>query len=69
MSAHLVADAIKMAVDVLDGKTPVTTGAYNNGKKDVPAKQTAVVVVSKDNVKAALIDSGYYQATDFTFPN
>jgi len=65
----LVADAIKMAVDVLDGKTPTTTGAYNNGKKDVPAKQTAVVVVSKDNVKAALIDSGYYQATDFTFPN
>ncbi|MBV1710248.1 MAG: sugar-binding protein [Erysipelothrix sp.] len=65
----LVADAIKMAVDVLDGKTPATTGAYNNGKKDVPAKQTAVVVVSKDNVKAALIDSGYYQAGDFTFPN
>ncbi len=27
---------------------------------------SAIVTVTKDNVKAAIIDSGYYQASDFT---
>jgi peptide/nickel transport system substrate-binding protein len=40
--------------------------SYNNGKVDVPAIQSAVVTVDKANVKAALVDSGYYPATDFT---
>jgi len=62
----LVKDAIGMAVAVLEGKTPVTTGAYNNGKIDVPAKQSEVISVDAANVKAALIDSGYYQAGEFT---
>ncbi|ULQ60858.1 sugar-binding protein [Brucepastera parasyntrophica] len=62
----LVSDAVAMAKDVLAGKTPITTGSYNNGKKDVAAKQTEVVTVDKNNVKAALIDSGYYPASDFT---
>jgi len=64
----LVKDAIAMALDVLASKTPVTTGTYNNGKKDVPAKQTDVVVVTKANVQSALIDSGYYTADKFVFP-
>ncbi len=64
----LVKDAIAMAMDVLATKTPVTTGKYNNGKKDVPSKQTDVVVVTKDNVKAALVDSGFYTADKFVFP-
>jgi putative multiple sugar transport system substrate-binding protein len=59
-------DAIDMAVSVLEGKTPATTGSYPNGKKDVPAKQTDTVVVEKSNVKSALVDSGYYAAGDFT---
>ena len=42
------------------------TNTYNNGKIDVPAKPSAIVTVTKDNVKQALIDSGYYQASDFT---
>jgi putative multiple sugar transport system substrate-binding protein len=62
----LVKDAMGMAVDVLDGKTPETTGTYNNGSIDVKAKQTDVVVVDKDNIKSALIDSGYYEADEFT---
>ncbi|NLM75163.1 MAG: sugar ABC transporter substrate-binding protein [Clostridiaceae bacterium] len=62
----LVNDAINMAISVLKGNTPETTGAYNNGVIDVKAKQTDVIVVDKDNVKAALIDSGYYPASDFT---
>ncbi|WP_108669085.1 sugar ABC transporter substrate-binding protein [Peribacillus acanthi] len=62
----LVKDAMGMAIEVLDGKTPETTGSYNNGKADIQAKQTDVIVVNKDNVKAELIDSGYYEASEFT---
>lgn len=62
----LVKDSIGMAVSILKGETPETTGSYNNNKVDVKAKQTEVVVVDKANVKAALIDSGYYDAKDFT---
>ncbi len=63
----LVSDAIDMAVTVLDGGTPQTTGSYDNGAKAVPAKQTDVVVVDADNVVSALIESGYYSESDFTF--
>ncbi|MBS3972604.1 MAG: sugar-binding protein [Erysipelotrichia bacterium] len=63
----LVKDAIAMAVDVLENKVPQTTGSYNNGSKEVAAKQTDVVVVTQDNVRAALITSGYYLESDFTF--
>lgn len=62
----LVRDSVTMATDVLAGKVPVTTGSYDNGKKQVAAKQTEVITVDAANVKAALIDSGYYPATDFT---
>ncbi|WP_374722858.1 sugar ABC transporter substrate-binding protein [Peribacillus tepidiphilus] len=61
----LVKDAMGMAVEILDGKTPETTGSYNNGKVDIKAKQTDVIVVNKDNVKKELIDSGYYEASEF----
>jgi putative multiple sugar transport system substrate-binding protein len=62
----LAKDAMDMAISVIEGKTPATDTTYNNGTKDVPAKQTPVVVVTKDNVKEALIDSGYYDASEFT---
>jgi putative multiple sugar transport system substrate-binding protein len=62
----LVGDAITAAVAFLEGKTPEKTNSYNNGKIDVPAKPSAIVTVTKDNVKAAIVDSGYYPATDFT---
>lgn len=62
----LVKDSIGMAVSILEEKTPETTGSYNNGKVDVSAKQTEVIVVDKENVKSSLIDSKYYEAKDFT---
>jgi putative multiple sugar transport system substrate-binding protein len=62
----LVDDAIKAAIALLENKTPEAKGSYNNGVKDVPAIQSPVVSVTKDSVKADLIDSGYYPATDFT---
>ncbi len=62
----LVTDAITAAVAYLEGGTPEQTNTYNNGKIDVPAKPSAIVTVTKENVKAAIVDSGYYPATDFT---
>ncbi len=62
----LVNDAISAAVALLEGGTPNATGAYNNGAKDVPAIQSEVITVDRDNVKSVLIDSGYYSASDFT---
>ena len=61
----LAADSVAMALAVLNGETVTTTTTYNNGVIDVPAKQTDVVVVTKDNVKKELIDSKYYEASDF----
>ena len=62
----LVNDAIRVAVTVLEGNTPETTGAYFNGVIDVPALQSEVITVDAENVVEALIDSGYYSASDFT---
>jgi putative multiple sugar transport system substrate-binding protein len=62
----LVADAIAAAIDFLTGQTPPETSTYNNGAIDVPAKPSAVIAVDKSNLKAAIIDSGYWPATDFT---
>jgi putative multiple sugar transport system substrate-binding protein len=62
----LVKDAIAAAVALLEGGTPEAKGSYNNGVKDVPAIQSAVVTVDKNNVKSELIDGGYYTADQFT---
>ena len=62
----LVGDAINAAVTFLQGNTPPETTTYNNGTIDVPAKPSEVISVDKDNVKAAIIDSGYWPASDFT---
>ena len=62
----LVNDAVTAAVAFLNGKVPASTNTYNNGKIDVPAAPSVVITVDKANVQAALIDSGYYQASDFT---
>ena len=62
----LVADAISAAVTFLEGGTPPQTSTYNNGTIDVPAKPSEVISVDQANVKEAIIDSGYWPASDFT---
>ncbi len=62
----LVSDAIAAAVAFLEGDTPPQTHTYNNGVFDVPAKPSVVVSVDKDNVVEAIIDSGYWDASEFT---
>ena len=64
----LVDDSLKAAQAYLAGGAPEQTTTYNNGKIDVPAKPSAIVTVDKDNVRQALIDSGYYLETDFIWP-
>ncbi|TRZ44718.1 sugar ABC transporter substrate-binding protein [bacterium] len=61
----LVADAISAAVAYLTGQTPPQTNTYNNGTIDVPAKPSVVITVDQSNVKAAVIESGYWPAGDF----
>jgi putative multiple sugar transport system substrate-binding protein len=62
----LVADAIAAAVAYLEGGSPEQTNAYDNGVIEVPAKPSEVIAVDKDNVKEAIIDSGYWPASEFT---
>ena len=62
----LAADAIDMATDIIEGKKPVTTSTYDNGKKQVLAKQTNVTVITKDNVKE-LESSGYIEPGTLKF--
>ncbi len=62
----LVNDAIAAAVAYLNGQTPEATHTYNNGRVEVPAKPSEVITVDKSNVKAAIIDSGYWDASEFT---
>ena len=61
----LVADAITAAVAYMKGGTPKATGSFDNGKEKVPSQLTAIVTVTQKNVKAAIVDSGYYKAEEF----
>ncbi|WP_194904477.1 multiple monosaccharide ABC transporter substrate-binding protein [Quadrisphaera sp. INWT6] len=58
----LADEAIKVTGDYLSGKEPEAnnTTDYNNGNKVVPSYLLESTVVTKDNIKSVLIDSGYY---------
>lgn len=62
----LVNDAIAAAVAYLKGGVPAKTTTYNNGKIEVPAKPSAIVTVTKDNVKEKIVESGYYPSSYFS---
>ncbi|MBX6768008.1 MAG: sugar-binding protein [Actinomadura rubrobrunea] len=55
---------VKMADTVLKGGKPTVnnTKDYDNGVKVVPSQLLEPVIVTKDNVKTALVDTGYYTA-------
>ncbi|MGN6326741.1 multiple monosaccharide ABC transporter substrate-binding protein [Pseudolysinimonas sp.] len=62
----LANEAAKMANDLLTGKKPEVndTKSYDNKVKTVPSYLFQPVVVTKDNYKEILVDSGYYKASD-----
>ena len=62
----LVGDAIAAAVAFLEGDTPPQTNTYDNGAIEVPAKPSEVISVDQGNVREAIIDSGYWDASEFT---
>ena len=63
---QLADESVKMANDLLTGKTPEVndTKSYNNKVKVVPSYLFQPVVVTKDNYEKVLVDSGYYSASD-----
>ncbi len=62
----LVKDAVATAVAILQGAAPTSQVLVGNGTIAVPMIRSALITVDKANVKTILIDSGYYQASDFT---
>jgi putative multiple sugar transport system substrate-binding protein len=62
----LANEAAKMANDLLSGKKPEVndTKSYDNKVKVVPSYLFQPVVVTKDNYKEILVDSGYYKESD-----
>jgi len=63
---QLANEAAKMANDLLTGVKPEVndTKTYDNKVKVVPSYLFQPVVVTKDNYKKILVDSGYYTAAD-----
>ncbi|QDG63659.1 multiple monosaccharide ABC transporter substrate-binding protein [Pseudarthrobacter sp. NIBRBAC000502771] len=64
----LAAQAVKAAQDLLAGKDPEIndTKSYDNGSKIVPSFLVPIQPIYKDNIKTALIDSGYYTPEQVT---
>jgi putative multiple sugar transport system substrate-binding protein len=62
----LAKDACAAAIALLEGNTPPSDTTVNNGALNVPTTNSALTVVTKENVKAAMFDSGYYNASEFT---
>lgn len=56
----------KMVKQIVDGTEVEVndTETYDNGKLVVPSYLIDPVVITKDNVKSELVDSGFYQASD-----
>jgi putative multiple sugar transport system substrate-binding protein len=63
---QLGSQAVKMVDALLKGQEPETndTKTYNNKVKVVPAYLLKSVIITKDNYKKELIDSGYYKDSD-----
>ena len=59
-------ETAKMVDEILSGKEVEVndTKTYDNGKKVVPTYLLTPEIVTKDNAKEVLVDSGYYKASD-----
>ena len=63
---QLADQSVVMADDILNGKTPETNDdkTYDNKVKVVPTYLFQPTIVTKDNYKEVLVDSGYYTEDD-----
>ena len=53
-----------MVEQILSGKTVETTTTYDNDVRQVPTYECELLLGTKDNYKAILIDTGYYTEAD-----
>lgn len=60
----LASKSIQVAQALAKGETVETNGEVDNGVKAVPSILMAVKIVTKDNVKEVLVDSGYLKEAD-----
>jgi putative multiple sugar transport system substrate-binding protein len=62
----LGAATVKLVDDILQGKTisGLDTKSYNNGAKIVPSLLLDSVIVTKENLKSAVVDTGYHTAAE-----
>ncbi len=51
------------AVRLAKGENPDANATVNNGKHNVPAILLKPVLVNKDNIKTAVVDSGFQKLT------
>lgn len=56
----LVDSSVQMSKDLLENKKPDAPDKYDNKKKEVASKKSAIITITKDNLKKEIIDSGYY---------
>ena len=56
--------AIELAIQLSKGEKVTTNGAVDNGKFNVPSVLLEPTVVTADNLKAVLVDSGYITEAD-----
>ncbi|MDR0646027.1 MAG: sugar-binding protein [Elusimicrobiota bacterium] len=62
----LAEHAVSITKAIFDGLSPEVNDSktYNNGVKIVPSYLCEPIIVYKDNIKSALLDSGYYKESD-----
>ncbi|MCR5528823.1 MAG: sugar-binding protein [Saccharofermentans sp.] len=62
-TTELASMACDMVSDILSGREPSTTVTYDNGNLAVPANETAVTVITIDNISEP-VDAGYVDPED-----
>ncbi|MCR4689697.1 MAG: sugar-binding protein [Saccharofermentans sp.] len=62
-TAELASTTCDMVNSILSGNSPATTTTYNNGTIEVPSNETAVTVITIDNINEP-VDAGYVSASD-----
>ena len=63
---YLTDAAVKMAGEIIGGGEVTTNTVYDNGAAEIPMNELQVISVTQDSVKTDIIDSGYYEASQFT---
>ena len=63
-TSDLAAVAVTLTDQLLKGGEAETNSVYNNGMFDVPSMEITATIITIDNYKEELIDSGYIAAED-----